>query len=146
MKVGRNSTTEKSKVFNKDHQVSRITDELVRISPEARRYRTKVIVVVAVVGLFIGCTTIFHSGAPEPSFDVNKDLEQLAKQFAPGDSITNFFQNPSEAARNKFIIGRITLMNIRYIQFIRKLTSERQLLDSATDMLVLTSCKFSEIM
>lgn len=98
---------------------------------------TKVIVAAAVVSLLVGCSTMRYGGAPEPSFDVDKDLERLAQQFEPGDSITEFYKNPSEALRDKFITGRLTLMNIRYIQFIRQLTSERQLLDSAADMLTL---------
>ncbi len=88
-------------------------------------------------GLLAGCSTIRYGGAPEPSFDVGKDLEQLAKEFEPASSISDFYKKPSVDARNKFITGRITLMNIRYIQFVRQLTTDRQLLDTATAMLVL---------
>lgn len=84
-----------------------------------------------------GCATVRYGGAPEPSFNVEKDLEQLESQFLPADSITEFYKNPTKENRNRFISGRLTLMNIRYIQFIRKLSSERQLVDSATEMLVL---------
>lgn len=94
---------------------------------------------VAMAGLIAGCSTIRYGGAPEPSFDVNKDLEQLAKQFEPADSISKFYnnKNPTVDDRNEFITGRITMMNIRYIQFVRQLTTDQQLLDTAAAMLVL---------
>ena len=97
----------------------------------------RLLAAVTLAGVIAGCSTIRHGGAPEPSFDVDKDLEQLARQFAPSDVITDFYTTPSEAARDKFITGRLTMTNIRYIQFVRQMTSERQLLDSAADMLSL---------
>src|SRR5215831_2489776 len=84
-----------------------------------------------------GCTTLRYGGAPEPSFDVDKDLEQLAKQFGEGETITEFYKSPSPEARNRFITGRLTMMNIRYVQFIRKITSDKQLLNSAAQILTL---------
>jgi len=96
-----------------------------------------VITAIVMASLSAGCSTAWYGGAPEPSFDVNKDLERLAQEFKPADSITDFYKNPNVDLRNKFITGRVTLMNIRYIQFVRKLTSERQLLDSAVAMLTI---------
>src|SRR5262245_32851672 len=90
----------------------------------------KRILAVAMAGLIAGCSALRYGGAPEPSFDVDKDLEQLAKEFEPAASISEFYKNPSVDARNKFVTGRMTMMNIRYIQFIRSLTSEKQLLDT----------------
>lgn len=100
---------------------------------------------VAMAGVIAGCSTLRYGGAPEPSFDVDKDLEQLAKEFEPADSISKFYkfqasekdEKKVEQARDKFITGRITMMNIRYIQFIRSLTSEKALLDTATALLTL---------
>ena len=93
---------------------------------------------LALVAVLSGCATIRHGGAPDPSFNVDEDLEQIAKEFATAASIAGYYQGtPSQTARNRFITGRLTLMNIRYIQFVRRLTSERQLLDSATQMLTL---------
>jgi len=104
---------------------------------DLRTATARVITAIVIAGLVGGCSTARYGGAPEPSFDVNKDLERLAQQFEPGDSITEFYKTPNVALRNKFITGRITLMNIRYIQFVRQLTVERQLLDSAVAMLSL---------
>lgn len=102
------------------------------------------------VGLLLtlscGCQSIRNGGAPDLSFDIDKDLEQLAKHFGEADSINQFYLAATngapdefvEAARHKFIAGRLVMMNIRYIQFIRKTTSEKQLLDSAADILALS--------
>jgi hypothetical protein len=87
--------------------------------------------------MLVGCSTIRYGGAPEPSFDIDKDLDELSREFAPSVSIETFFKNPSKEARDKFITGRVTLANIQYIKFVRQLTSERQLLDSAASMLTL---------
>jgi hypothetical protein len=92
------------------------------------------IVLIVALG---GCATIFHGGAPEPSFDVDADLAELAKVFGERDKIVEFYAAPSREARDKFIVGRLTMMNIRYIQFVRSITADKQLLDSAAQMLVL---------
>ena len=78
----------------------------------------RAVAVSAIAILSVSCTTIRHGGAPEPSFDIDRDLEQLAEQFKPSDSITEFYKNPSPEARDKFVAGRLTLTNIRYIQFV----------------------------
>jgi hypothetical protein len=88
-------------------------------------------------GLLAGCSTLRYGGAPEPSFDADKDLEQLAKIFEPGASIEEFYKTPTVEARNKFVTGRVTMMNIRYIQFVRRLTTDKQLLDTAGAMLTM---------
>jgi len=102
----------------------------------ARRY-VLLVLCMTLSEVLAGCVTIRHGGAPEPSFDVDRDLKELAKQFEPSGNIAEFYKDQTPLARNRFIVGRLTLMNIRYIQFVRQLTSERQLLDSATQMLTL---------
>lgn len=92
----------------------------------------KIIILATAVSLLAGCATMRYAGAPEPSFDLNKDIEELSLCFEGSSSITKFYGNPSANARDEFIVGRLTLMNLRYLKFIRNLTSERQLLDSAT--------------
>src|ERR1035437_5100372 len=88
--------------------------------------------------LLCGCQTFKNAGAPDASFDIDKDLKQLAKHFGEADTISAFYNAPSAEARNRFIAGRLVMMNIRYIQFVSKTTSEKQLLDSASDILVLS--------
>jgi hypothetical protein len=91
-----------------------------------------------------GCDSAHYGGAPEPSFNVDDDLKELADHFSDRDSIEDYYENVKKAgasagdlrkARDKFIMARLTMMNIRYIQFIRESTAERQLLDSAVDIL-----------
>lgn len=96
------------------------------------------VILIVLISSLIGCGTIWHGGAPAPSFDVDKDLEQLAKHFGEADTIAKFYQNPTKEERNKFISGRLVMMNIHYIQFLRKMTSEKQFLDSAVDILTLS--------
>ncbi|MCX5890946.1 MAG: hypothetical protein NTY36_16085 [Deltaproteobacteria bacterium] len=89
-------------------------------------------VLATAISLLAGCATMRYAGAPEPSFNINDDIKELSLCFEGSTSITKFYGNPSEQARDEFIVGRLTLMNLRYLKFIRNLTSERQLLDSAT--------------
>ncbi|OHB61210.1 MAG: hypothetical protein A2167_05230 [Planctomycetes bacterium RBG_13_46_10] len=102
------------------------------------------IVSILISVLFAGCNSTYYGGAPEPSFDVDKDLKQLAAHFDDTNSIADYYQlkkdpkttiNQLKAARDKFIAGRLTMMNIRYIQFIRQMTSDKQLLDSSVEIL-----------
>jgi hypothetical protein len=105
-----------------------------------RRGAVRGIAAALVLVLVSGCGTIRRGGAPEPSFDVDNDLRELAEAFAPANNIKAFYAKGASATkedRDAFVTARLTLMNIRYIQFIRELTSDRQLLDTATDMLVL---------
>jgi hypothetical protein len=98
----------------------------------------RAVATIALVASLTGCQSLRYGGAPEPSFNVDKDLEQLAKEYGEAASITDFYKNPTKEARDKFICGRLVMMNIRYIQFIRKTTSEKQLLDSAVEILALS--------
>ena len=87
--------------------------------------------------MFAGCATVRHGGAPEPAFNYEKDLQDLETLFAPAASIKAVGANPTDAARNSFMDGRIALYNIRYIRFVRDLGVDKQHLDAATDILIL---------
>jgi hypothetical protein len=73
---------------------------------------------------------------------VDEDLAQLAEHFSDADSIEDYHNTKKAGAnedelkevRNRFITERLTIMNIRYIQFIRKATLDKQLLDSAAEI------------
>ena len=97
----------------------------------------KIIVLTVVLGLLAGCTTLRSGGSPRPSFNIKSDIKDLAAHFESSASITGYYQAPSEAARNQFIVGRLALINLRYLQWIRNLTRDRQLLDSATSISLL---------
>lgn len=100
------------------------------------------IVICALALCAAGCNSSHYGGAPEQSFDVAEDLEQLAEYFGDADSIEDYHEAKKAGAsadelkslRNRFISGRLTMMNIRYIQFIRHTTSDKQLLDSAAEI------------
>jgi hypothetical protein len=90
---------------------------------------------VCLCSVLTACASLRSGGAPQPAYDVNHDLEQLATQFDQANAITNFYKNPSKEVRDQFITGRLVLINIRYIQFIRESTVDKQLVDSAVAML-----------
>lgn len=98
---------------------------------------------IVVSVLLCGCNSTYYGGAPEPSFDVDRDLKQLAEYFGDADSIKKYYDvkkqgvsnDELKTARDEFITARLTMMNIRYIQFIRQSTSDKQLLDSSVEIL-----------
>jgi hypothetical protein len=107
------------------------------------KQKTQTVIILIVSFLLSGCNSAYRGGAPEPSFDTDKDLEQLAENFGEATSISYYFDKKEsgaddeqlKAARNKFITGRLTMMNIRYIQFIRQSTVDKQFLDSSVEIL-----------
>lgn len=91
------------------------------------------------VVLLSGCFgTLKTGGAPPISFDVDADIARLAAQFESATNIADFYKAPSAAARDAFVTGRLVLIDLRYLQFIRSLTADKQQLDSATDLANLT--------
>lgn len=101
------------------------------------RYRAALVVALGGGLLATGCRTIYYGGAPEPSFDVAQDLKQLEAHLSRTITIEGYYANPTREARDKFITGRLVLTNIQYIRFLRGITSEEQLLSSASEMLTL---------
>lgn len=89
-----------------------------------------------------GCGTVRNGGAPPPSFDLQADLRALDAQFRNDTSIKSYYDvvDPVQkvTVRNRFILGRIVQIDLRYIEFIRAMTSDRQKLEAATDLAVLT--------
>lgn len=110
-----------------------------------RKTNHRFTICVVLLVIFGGCNSSYYGGAPEHSFDVDEDLAQLAEHFSSADSIEDYYNAKKTGAnedelkevRNRFIAGRLTMMNIRYIQFIRKATSDKQLLDSAAEITVI---------
>ena len=97
----------------------------------------KLIVALLICCVLQACSTMRSGGAPEPSFDIASDLEKLAKEFETGSNISGFYGTPPDGrkdARNHFISGRLVQIDLRYLQFIKALTTDKQQLDSATDI------------
>lgn len=91
------------------------------------------------IAVLSGCATIQHGGAPIPPFNLENDIKELTDTFGPKASIAKYYQpgGDKRAARDEFIDGRLTLYNIRYLQFIRDLGVDKQHLDAATEVLLL---------
>ena len=101
------------------------------------KYKVHLALIAALVTLLPGCSTIRNGGAPDPSFDINKDLEQLSKEYESATNITNFYKTPIANrvdARNRFMSGRLVQIDLQYLRFIRTLTSDKQQLDAAADI------------
>ncbi len=89
--------------------------------------------------LLTGCSTL--GGAPEPSFDIQTDLKELSESFGNATSIKTYYaaQEPQRKdARNKFIAGRLALIDLRYLDYVRTLTSSKQQFDSTTQIAAMT--------
>lgn len=88
------------------------------------------------------CQTLRGGGAPEPSFDLETDLRALDEEFRTTTGIKDYYaiSDPAQkvAARNRFVMGRIVQIDLRYIDFIRTMTNDRQQLDAATDLATFT--------
>lgn len=100
------------------------------------------ILILLTLSLFVGgCKTHRYAGAPPPAYDVDKDIKQLEVVFKQSSSITNFYSSPGSQTteeRNKFITGRLVLINLQYFKWLRSVTADKQLLDSASDILVMS--------
>ena len=85
-----------------------------------------------------GCSTFTDPGAPDQSFDIDQDLQDLEKAFKTKEiTVEDFYKNESPEKRDAFIAARLTLTNIQYIKFIRKFAVSKAQLDTAVDMLTI---------
>lgn len=101
----------------------------------------KRLIFVAILTLLTGCSTMRAGGAPDPSFDLESDLQKIAAEFESATNITNFYKTRGVDrvdARNRFISGRLVQIDLQYLKFIRALTSDKQQIDAATDVALLT--------
>lgn len=82
-----------------------------------------------------GCGAITKPGAPDQSFDIDQDIQDLEDEFKNKNvTVTGFYADATANNRNRFISGRLTLINIQYIKFIRRFAVEKAQLDSAIDI------------
>jgi hypothetical protein len=88
----------------------------------------------------LGCTTVRYAGAPPPSYNVNEDIMQLAKQFKPATAISDYYAHtpPTPKDRDKVIAARLVMINLEYLKWLRTVTAEKQFLDTAADVLILS--------
>ena len=103
--------------------------------------KAKLAVLLLILCVLPGCSSLRNGGAPEPSFDLSADLEKLSKEFESSTNITNYYTTPAadrKDTRDRFVLGRIVLVDLRYLAFIKTLTADKQQLDTATDLANLT--------
>lgn len=88
-----------------------------------------------------GCATFTEPGAPDRSFKIDIDIQELEEEFKTKGSVTSFYDikeaDRTTGDRNRFISYRLTLMNIQYIKFIRRFSVEKAQLDTAADILII---------
>jgi hypothetical protein len=95
---------------------------------------------LGIVLLGSGCSSIKHNGAPEVSFNYRDDFSKLEASLKDDIAIDRIYANGpvTEEKRNRFIAGRMVIMNYHYLQFVRELNAGNQLVDTAGDILSLS--------
>ncbi len=96
---------------------------------------------VSVLTLCIGCATLQNPGAPNQSFNEDSDIQALETQYGEPTAITTYYNKAKTSGetkdvRNEFIVGRLTLINLQYIKFIRQFAASKAQLDTAFDLLM----------
>src|SRR3989338_1818100 len=88
--------------------------------------------------LLVGCSIPGrYPGFPKQSYDVDKQIQQLAEVFEKPDMIKDYYaKGENESDRNKIITGRVALIDLHYNQFIGQLTLNREALDTGTDIVL----------
>ena len=95
---------------------------------------------LAVCTALAGCNPHVLGGGPEPSSDLEADLKAIEAHYGNATAVATALAaetNP-EAARDKLIAGRLVAMNLRYLRFVREVTNQKQAIDSAADILILS--------
>jgi len=104
-------------------------------------YRVFALLVLSWIMLLIipGCS-LRYAGAPTPSYNVDDDLAQLADQFKVSSSVSEYYKiaSPTQKDRNKVISGRLVMIDIQYLKWLRTMTADQQLLNTSTDALVIS--------
>jgi hypothetical protein len=87
-----------------------------------------------------GCTSLRYAGAPPPSYNVDEDLNQLAEHFKPATAVSNYYSlvTPTPGDRDVVISARLVMINLEYLKWLRTVTADKQFLDTAADVLVLS--------
>lgn len=86
-----------------------------------------------------GCSAMTRGGAPEPTANLEKDLAALETQFGAAASIDKVYEGGATSAkRDEMIAARLVMMNLRYLAFIRQMNAQKQFIDAASDILILS--------
>jgi hypothetical protein len=73
---------------------------------------------------------------PPPAFNTNKDIAELEAHYGSATSIAAYYaQTPeTKARRDEFIVGRLTLYNLKYLQYLQQFSVTRAETESAFDI------------
>lgn len=90
-----------------------------------------------------GCQSLTWTGAPDMPFSVDDDLRAIIDDAKIGEvqkrySDANGDENKLRKARDAFLFSRIAVIDLKYLQFIGSLTSNKHELDAATEIAALT--------
>jgi hypothetical protein len=98
----------------------------------------RLVMMMTALTLCMGCAVLQNPGALDQSFKEKDDIQALEKHYGQADALTNYYAVKPEtvAARNEFIAGRLTLINLQYIKFIRRFTVSKSQMESAFDLLI----------
>lgn len=88
------------------------------------------LIIIALV--ITGCSATSNLGAPQQSYNENGEITALSKYYSL-DSVVDVPLTIS--ARNNFIVGRLALINLQYIKFVRELSAVRSEINTAFDIL-----------
>lgn len=98
-----------------------------------------VAVLIMLAATFLaGCQSMNSSGAPKPPFDLDKDIEALSARFNGTNTITSYYDLTEDDERlhmrNRFISGRLALIDLNYLQYVRALTADKQMANIGAEL------------
>jgi len=86
-------------------------------------------------GALGACSSITDPGSPKSSFDADQDIKALSQAFGSATSISTYYASAeTRSKRDAFVTGRLALINLDYIQFIKAFAADTAQLDSAFDL------------
>lgn len=99
---------------------------------------SELLLFLAAALLATGCQTMRSGGAPKQSFNLDNDIAALSLQFNGQTTIIDYYAIKDEATRlttrNRFISGRLALIDLNYLQYVRALTADKQLTNIGTEL------------
>ena len=96
--------------------------------------RARVLLALGLATLLGGCAS-FNIAGPRPAFDPAADIKDLEAHYQGATSIAVYYAQPETAQRrNEFIVGRLTLYNLKYTQYIQQFSVGYAELETAADI------------
>lgn len=108
-------------------------------NPVMNRKRSSAIILGGMLLVSTSCSTIYHGGSPELSSNFDNDITEI-NRITSNTSLNKILADSviTKEERDNFIIGRLVVMNINYLKFIKSLNADKLSFDSASDLLALS--------